>query len=351
MRRVLLAWEIGSGLGHLARLVALARHFQRAGHHVEAAVRSTEGLADASMTSHIPSRLAPHLTPGPERRPLSLNYADVLVRNGYGDANALGALVDQWLRVFDAAQPDLVVLEHAPGALLAARLAHLPRVVIGTGFSVPPLSVPQPTIQPWFNVPDGLLLQREGRLLAAVNATTLRYDGRTISSVAGLFDGADRYVCTVPQLDHYQRRTPDEYSGPFGAVDGEIALWPEGAGPRVLFYGRSARLLEVLRIAIARNCRILIHHPQSPQPAFEQHPAVTWLKRPAELDRITNTCELVVCEAPGTATRFLLAGVPVLLLAHAPRAGTLGVSGEREWPRGGGQPVLGCALAPAGRRV
>ena len=261
----------------------------------------------------MPGRPAPHLTPDLGALPVSLNYADSLMRNGYLDATAVRRLIEQWLALIDEVRPDLVVLDHAPGALLAAALRGLPRIVIGSGFAVPPVVTPQPTIQPWFDVTDAALDRREQALLAAINPALGAFGRSPLVSVAAMFDGAERCICTWPELDHYDGRPTDAFIGAVGGVDGDELSWPGGDGPRVFFYGRGPRLMEALQAAITRACRIVAYLPQSH--ARPNLPAcVKWLSRPADLERLAATTDLVVCGTPGTATRFLLHGVHALLL-------------------------------------
>ena len=313
MRRILLAWEIGASLGHVARLTPLARRLQRRGDHVDLAVRDPRALLAATARSPMAGHAAPHLHADLRARPASLNYADTLMRNGYHDALAVRRLIEEWTELIDDVRPDLVVLEHAPGALLAASLRGLPRIVIGSGFSVPPLTTPQPTIQPWFDVSSESLDQRERALLAAINPAIAGLGGSPLDRVAGIFDGADRAICTWPELDHYQGRSDDAFIGPISGVEGDEVPWPEGVGPRVFLYGRGPRLMDALGIAISRECRLVMCRP-SADPPPDLPPHVTWLRAPADVEPLAATADLVVCEAPGTATQFLLHGVPALLL-------------------------------------
>ena len=55
-------------------------------------------------------------------------------------------------------QPQVVVADYAPTALLAARACGIPRVTVGTGFALPRLSDPLPALRPWVPV-DGAKLR------------------------------------------------------------------------------------------------------------------------------------------------------------------------------------------------
>jgi hypothetical protein len=314
MRRILLAWEIGVSFGHLARLIPVARHLQERGDRVTLAVRDPGALAVAARAAPLPCRRAPHLAVDSRPRAWSLNYADVLMRNGYADPTAVRALVGQWTALIDEVGADLVVAEHAPGALLAARVLNVRRIAIGSGFSVPPLATPQPTLQPWFEVADAELVRRERAFAASINQALAGSGLRPLETAADLFADVERRVCTWPELDHYGERAGDYYVGPLADLDGGAANWPQGAGPRVFFYGRGDRLSATVQIAVERGCRCLVYRPGPSAGGEPQSPQVACLPGPADLTPLIAASDLVVCEAPGTAMRFLLRGVPALLL-------------------------------------
>ncbi len=171
---------------------------------------------------------------------LSLNYAQNLLRNGFWHTPSLQSRLRQWLDLFDTFQPDVILAEHAPSALLAARLAGLKCAAIGTGFSVPPSMSPMPSIQPWFSVPQDSLLKIENEFLALVNPVLEKLGGNPLKVVADIFQDVECFLCTFPELDHYGSRPHKSYYGPIVySPPQQKPDWPPGKFDKVFLYMRT----------------------------------------------------------------------------------------------------------------
>ncbi len=125
MARVLLGWELGGGLGHVANLLPLAHELARLGHEPVFALRDiSEPWPLLSATGYrifqAPwLRDRPNLTGGRPFRARS--YADILAYNGFDEPGVLQSLVSAWDRLLETIDPELVVIEHAPALCLAWR--------------------------------------------------------------------------------------------------------------------------------------------------------------------------------------------------------------------------------------
>ena len=119
--RILLTWELGGGLGHLMNLRPLAQELAARRHQVFVAAR------DLSLGPRVFDVLPVVLLPAPwKSRPTEqvspvATYADLLLNIGCGDADCLTAQLQAWRNLFGLVQPDLLVCDHSPTALLAAR--------------------------------------------------------------------------------------------------------------------------------------------------------------------------------------------------------------------------------------
>ena len=131
MPRVLIAWELGEAFGHLARCLRLAQGLMARGHGVTLAlkdVRLPAGQRPAPGITVLPAPLTPQAGTGSSP---PVNYADVLRVSGFAEAQDVVARLNAWRGILTLAQPDVLVADHAPTALLAARLANIPHLSIG----------------------------------------------------------------------------------------------------------------------------------------------------------------------------------------------------------------------------
>lgn len=317
-------WELGGGLGHAGRIRSLAQPLSARGHRVSLVLRDLVLTRKLLADLKLPSFQAPvwlHRTAGLPPEPASL--AEILLACGYLDADALAGLVDGWRALFTLDQPDLVIADYAPTALLAARSMGIKSASVGAGFYMPPAHAPLPPLALHGELPASRLAAGEQRLLASCNAVLAAHGAAPIAHGADLLVGDHPLLCTWPELDHYGRGGASTWLGPNLPAGGGIAPeWPQGEGPRVFVYlSRNGEEDGACLAALVRQgCRVLCYAPAiaaGKAPPFAA-PALRYARAPLALEQVFAQCELFVGVAgESSVTRALLAGVPVLLMPHS----------------------------------
>jgi hypothetical protein len=246
MSTIFFAWELGANLGHVTTIAPVADELMRRGHRVVAALRD---VSRAELLGDVEVLAAPFCH---TLRRKVVTYADLLANAGFADETTLGSLVKAWQCVFMLTKPDVVVCDHSPTAILAARAVGLRCVTLGTGFGVPPNASPLP------NLVDGLASFEEP-LVANVNRIT------PIGQLADLYYGCEAHLLTtVAELDHFGSRQGVEYFGPLTGGFGSRPKWPSGKGPRVFAYLKPFAGLEpLLGILDRKNLPRLVVLPQT----------------------------------------------------------------------------------------
>ncbi len=310
--RIVIASEMGGGWGHLVPLTALASEFL--GRGCEVVVLAHE----AERARKLFPPLGVEVIPSPRWRSgktgFSLNYAQCIWGNGYCDRGTFLAHFAWWRERLSALRPRFVLTDFAPTALLAAMAGRLPRGAVGTGFTLPPPVVPMPSLHPWLKLDARALDAAEAALVGTVQGAV-----SGVSSVAGLFSGALRFLTIFPELDHFEERPPERYWGPIlQGVPGGVAAWPSGDGPKVfLYFGAGNRCLEGLLDHLRRLGVPTIGHirglPESERRGLES--PNLWLSGSLfDLDRAASGCDVAVTSGGmHTTARMLVAGARVLL--------------------------------------
>lgn len=235
---VLLCWELGSGLGHLRRLAPLAQAMIASGHRVSLAARDVVSAAGVFDREGVPVLPAPFCLQGPPPGPGAASYPEVLLRVGYTEPAVLAGLLRPWVHLLEMSRAQLVVGDHAPSALLAARLVGIPAFAVGTGFSVPPATVPMPPFAAPAPPPASRLQAAETRVRRVIEQAWSGLSARGVPDLAELFAPERSFLCTYPELDHHGPRADQRYWGviePAGTSQ-ERPDWPPGKGPRVFAY-------------------------------------------------------------------------------------------------------------------
>lgn len=318
MARIAFAWELGGELGHAVACAALANTLALRGHRIGLMFRELRALAYLRDTGDFDVFQAPVLLEEAPGAPVPATYADIMLAGGFGHANTLAALVGAWRAIFTRYRPDMVIEDFAPTALLAARTLAIPCIRFGDGFAIPPHASPLPSFRFDQPVPAARVAEADARALAAANEVSARFGAPPLARLADLFECAEEFLCTFPELDQYGERGAAGYWGPrFQATSGSRVEWPAGHGKRVLVYVKAALpQLDALIDALAASPhRVAAFIPDldGARRARLAGPRRVVATQPIRLEPLLKECDLLVSHGGSIAPGTLTLGVPQLV--------------------------------------
>lgn len=321
MARVLFAWEFGANFGHLAQLLPLASKLRARGHEPVFAVTDV-ARAEAMLGPHGFEYLqAPMWQPrAPRPSAIPCSYSEILQHYGYLDPDGLLGLVKAWREIYRLVEPQVVLFEHAPTALLASRGFEAVRIIYGVGFCSPPRVSPFPSFRTWEDVPHARLEASDGQVLDTVNAVLAKLRLRPLGALYELFEGDREFLCTFPELDHYPARSGAQYCGAvFTRDEGHPAEWPHGDGKRVFVYLRpEMRAFAPVAEALADSGHSVVWiAPGMSEEALRRYARsnIRFTREPVSLGAVAAEAHAAVLYGGhGTVAAMLLGGVPVALL-------------------------------------
>lgn len=319
MSRILLAWELGTGFGHLGPFLSLAPGLLGRGHELHVAAREITGACNAVGSLPVAVHQAPlclNTYSGLQEPPL--NFAEILMRYGYLDPPMLRAMIIAWRSLLRLTSADLLIADHAPTALIAARLSGIPYALIGTPFSVPPDTHPTPNMRPWLEVPAQRLADSDARVLAAINAV-LPAGAEPLAQISQLFSRAPRFFIGVPETDTYGTRADATYLGLAGTNTGGILpVWPASTGKRVFAYLRAdyPHTDAAMKVLTGSGSRVIAYINGAGPAALQRYAGqgATVVSGRVDLEQLFRQTDLCVTHGPGTTLVALRLGVPVLIL-------------------------------------
>jgi UDP:flavonoid glycosyltransferase YjiC (YdhE family) len=245
------------------------------------------------------------------------SFADMLLGCGYADARELAALAGGWRSLFARWRPDLVVADYAPTALLAASTLGIPRVMYGNGFFSPPRFSPLPPFRIDEAVDPARVAASDAAARAAVNDVRRTLGHAPLARLADLFEVAEDFLCTFPELDHYGDRPASGYWGPRARFDQGLQVdWPEAPRKRVFVYLKRGcvQLDAIIQWLVAADCTVIAFIPElePERRARLASPRRIVAERPVRLDMLMRHCDLAISHGGEIAAGILLAGVPQL---------------------------------------
>lgn len=319
MAQLLYAWELGSGLGHLGAFLPLARTLRERGHQTAWAVAATSAAArllDREGFAWLQAPRCPERTrPGPP-----LSYADILLRFGYADAADLLGLTVAWRELIRLSGARMILADHAPTAILAARTLGIPAMLYSSGFCVPPRQRPLPAMRPWQPLATTRLLALEDAALANINRVLDRFGQPALTALWQLFQVAEDKLLGFAELDHYAEREAACFWGTLPAAGvGAAPCWPPLPGKRVFAYLRRQCRHHEAALAALRELGMpaVIFFPDLTDALQAKYsaPHLAFSREPLDLAAAAREADVAITYAGlSTTTSFLLAGKPLLLL-------------------------------------
>lgn len=322
MATILIAWELGGGLGHIAPLLPIIQGLEQRGHRVVAVVQDIVGA------SHVFTDTRVTLLQAPTRLKASANgvdpprsFAHILHNSGFGQQRELQALASAWKNVFDLVCPDLIVFDHSPTALLAARCCRAKRIVIGTGFCCPVAETPFRDLRPWLPAAPRQLRRDEERVLKTANSVLRVLNADRLRRLSSLYEEVDDTVLTTfRELDHYTNRPSSEYWGTWSVSGGQTPDWPQGAGKRIFAYLKPfpafPALLDKLK---STECPTIVYASNVPAALARRlsSPTMRLVTERLDLACVGDSCDMAILNGGhGTTAAMLLAGKPILQIPH-----------------------------------
>ena len=320
MSRILFCWELGGGYGHIGGFLPIAIELRTRGHEVIFAIRELTHAENILGRQGFRYLQAPIWLAKLKSSTPPVNYAEILLAEGWLSQQGLGAQVKAWRELISLLAPDLLVIDHGPTVLLATRDRTIPRTIIGSGFFCPPRIAPIPTFRPEAKPTREYLLAAERKALTIANGILGNLRLPMLQEFADLFDVDDTFLCTFAELDHYPQREKVQYSSPAMSLDeGEAFIWPPGDSPRIFAYIKPGyagfnAILEALRSLPAR---VVVHAPGVSESMAEKYQSSSCrlYRAPLSVRQAARECDIGICHAGmGTVSALLLAGRPILLL-------------------------------------
>lgn len=318
MKNIMMAWELGGGLGHVANRFATRDCLRARGYQVALALRDLRTLYRLRPDVVEPVFAAPN-PPGLSllsKRP-RLSFADILWHDaGLHDPAVCAGMIGAWRSLLRQTQCHLLVADAAPMATVAAHSLGIPVLRYGIPFLHPPALTPFPVFRDWENHDASYLPQLEAQAVDHLNAALKPLGAPLLDSVAQAFASAPLVLEALPELDLYGPRETAANLPSSTVIGGQPVHWPSGVGPRIFGYLKHDypwldRLLGALARAPAQSSLFI----DGAMPKLPVGAPIHLHAAPVDAANAIAQADLVICSAGnGMINAAVLAGKPLLLL-------------------------------------
>lgn len=273
-KTILCTWELGGELGHISNLSSVAKALEAEGYRVVVALRDLSRAYRFFCDTKITVLQAPVWLPVMKmQRPIAC-LADTLLLSGYLETDSLHCLVNAWQALVDQVQPDLIIFDYSPTAMLAMLHNPVPKILAGNGFADP---VPGYPIADWrpYNTNDKLIERQEQLVLTQVNTVLSRLQQPTLSRMADLFRANKVIVRTFPELDLYNniRQFADYAVGQTTTRANNPVTFSTATRQKILAYLKPGypQIDRLIRALARVNAEVFIACPGGQESLFQAH--------------------------------------------------------------------------------
>ncbi|OYT92644.1 MAG: hypothetical protein CFE43_07235 [Burkholderiales bacterium PBB3] len=318
-------WEQGSNLGHLSHLRSPIQAAIEQGHEVFLVARELQGIPTVFGNLPIVCLQAPFKQSqvfADQSAYFSMTH--ILFRQCFSTTAELEMYICAWRGLFNLIEPELVVYEHAPTALVASFGYGFKKLLVGTGFSIPPLpSRPDSPFAIFITTPRtpenlALLASDDQLVLKIINTALQRCGSSSMGSLSDLYGQADdQLLMTRPELDHFGPRH-SHYLGVEVMAAASAPVWPCSEGPKVFGYLNVFPSLEMLLQALQASsvCALLYIRglPGELRNAYTGD-CLKFLDDLLDLRLVAQQADVVISNGShNTVAHFLQSGVPQLIV-------------------------------------
>lgn len=205
--KILYCWELGMGFGHVTRMDQIANRQEFSD------CKFSYALRDVHKSNVIKTCNDDNLFQAPRVnipfKEMSANFSHLMRRCGWDTPESAIQLVSAWRNLIKSVNPDVVLLDHSPGASAAAHTLGLPCKQVGNSFEVPLISSPMQNLHPKYRKDNDYLMEQDKIIMRSFEILSKRFGLKEADylSYESLYNQKNSIIAGHPVLEHYGKRS------------------------------------------------------------------------------------------------------------------------------------------------
>jgi hypothetical protein len=314
---ILIAWEKGSGAGHLSRMLAISKQLTERGNKVTLAIPKQFIESKWIKDCGVDIVVCPEVLQERTAFKGVYSFADMLVNFGFTNHKSLQIAVNNWLALFKKLSIDKVIIDYAPTAMLACYLTDVKTFQISDGFDAPDVDF-QAFIGKSITDSDKAITVTH--ISDTIRKIAFNLDVTKSCSIGDYLNWSDKYYDTIPEMMIYEKFIKGPFIGPMVYLPNRVNLgWKYNAKPSVFMYARRNNPMnhDVLIYLKRNNIKTVCVYPEvsATEKAIYQDSCVQITESPVNLQETLEAVTHVISYgATGTMSSALIAGKPHLVI-------------------------------------
>lgn len=319
MKKILCIWEQGEDLGHISQFYPVICALSKQNLEIVFAVRNFSSLSNYNWPTCVTFIQAP-VWHGQVRTNMN-GFADLLLESGFGEENGLSLIVNAWRQLLIDIAPDLIIFDHAPTALLAAKHLQLPKLIFSNPFLTPAPNAPSPRLNPFNPNAESDIADTEQKILGAINQVLGQVTQPALSHFSQLYTADAYYLQGSRILDpYYDVRSYAKFirvnSTP---ANHATAQWRPGSSLTVFAYLKFGRrhVDTTLKLLANLQARVCCYYAGATDEICKQfdHSSLVVKNFPFDFPKALPQTKAIVCHGGmGVVQAALDQGCPMILL-------------------------------------
>lgn len=251
--KILYCWELGMGFGHVTRMDQIANRQEFSD------CKFSYALRDVNKSHVIKTCDDDNLFQAPRVnlpfKEMSANFSHLMRRCGWDTPESAIQLVSAWRNLIKSVDPDVVLLDHSPGASAAAYTLGLPCKQVGNSFEVPLITSPMQNLHPRYRKDNDYLMEQDKIIMRSFDKVSKRFGlkEQDFLSYEALYNQKNSIIAGHPILEHYGQRSSDwkyiEQVSKVAVAEQDLDLIEKSQKPKIFFYldARTQSLMPTLK--------------------------------------------------------------------------------------------------------
>ncbi|WP_323816508.1 glycosyltransferase [Cellvibrio sp. NN19] len=322
MRKILFCWELGEDYGYLGKILALTKQFSEDPIHFFVVSKNLSATSKIEWPSNVKFIQAPICL---QANPLSLkasSFAEILFYKGYDSHRHLRILSDAWLTIFEAINPDVILFDYAPTALLAASGLTTPKIIIGNPYLTPPPGSSVINLTPGIGFDEHRANDIHQAVIRNINLVKREYLSPAIQAIGDLFTADATYLSGYSETDYFcDSRVNTTYCGAAlsASISNRKPHWKPGLCKKSIAYlkHRDPRSKTILKTLASLEARTLCFYSGGKEDEIMEfsNSSLNVTNIPFDFTAASRDATAIICHGgQGVVNNALSRGIPLILV-------------------------------------